>query len=679
MQQSAENVTGDLKQIQTGDNATIVLGGSHYEPIEPPYLAPKPPQNFFGREQEVQETIQCLKDKKQVAIIGPSGIGKTAVAAKVIEQLGEDIIKDGVITHDFYRFQTVEDFAHSIVRPFVSPDAKIENPQRAVMSVLNNRKPLIYLEGCENAENIGDILGLLGSCPLLMTSVDMRQARGISSVKIDSLDDSSASELFRHHAQTDEKSVKRLCELLGNLPLALELAGSYLSENPLYTVDEFAELLEEQGLNELHFGDRQKESIPLLLKRTSEKLDEKGNLVWAILGLHPPLPIPVSAIGDILDWKNPETIKVIGELHRYSLINIHNSLEYGFDSGKHISCKNRLIYTYARQTFQNLLSEEHTKRYADHYLGILSNWTLGKGFKNVRHFDALKDFFKSGLEIRQQTLGKEHPDTLTGQNDIARVLSNTGHYEEAEPLFRDTLEARKHILGDKHPDTLMSQNNLAELLRITGHYEAAEPLYRQTLESRKNILGADHPDTLMSLNNLAALLYAKEQFEETEPLFREVLETRQRILGAEHPDTLISYNNLAALLYATEQYDKAEPLYRQALETSRRVLGNEHPDTLMTLNNLADLLLATERYDKAEPLYRQALETSQQVLGDKHPDTLMTMNNLAMLLNAINRSDEASTLSQNAVKSATQVLGADHPYTKNFVQVLKEIEQKQNN
>ena len=75
MQQSAENVTGDVTQIQTGDNATILLGGSHYEPKEPPALAPKPPQKFFGREQEIREIIQRLHDKKQVAIIGPGGIG----------------------------------------------------------------------------------------------------------------------------------------------------------------------------------------------------------------------------------------------------------------------------------------------------------------------------------------------------------------------------------------------------------------------------------------------------------------------------------------------------------------------------------------------------------------------------------------------------------------------------
>lgn len=678
MQQSAENVTGDITQIQTGDNATIILGGEgHYQPKEPPHLAPKPPKKFFGREKEIEEVTRILKSEKQAAVIGPNGIGKTSISAKVIEQLDREIIEDGVISHDFYQSKTTDDFAYSIVRPFVSPDAKIENPQLALKSVLNNRKPLVNLEGCENADDIGDVFNLLGSCPLLMTSLDMRQARGFSSVKLDSLDDSTASALFSYHAQANQHSVGRICKLLGNLPLALELAGAYLNENPLYSVEEFAELLEAEGLDELHFGNRQKESIPLLLKRTSDKLDEKANLVWALLGLHPPLSISIDAITTVLDWKKPEAIKVVGELHRYSLIDIDDSVEYGFDTSKHIFCKNRLIHAYARQSLRGMLSEENRKNYADHYLGILSKWTLGQGFKSVQHFEALRAFFESSLETRKHILGVDHPDTLTGQNDIARLLYAIGYYKETEPLFRQMLEARQKVLGAEHPDTLASQNNLAELLRAIGSYEAAEPLYRQTLESRRKVFGEDHPDTIMSLNNLAALLYVTSRFEETEPLFREALEKRQKVLGAEHRDTLISLNNLAALFYAKENYTEAEPLYRQALEASQKVLGAEHPDTLMTLNNLADLLYVTKRYDKAEPLYQQALEASQQVLGDKHPDTLMTMNNLAMLLNATDRTEEAETLSQKAVTEATQALGADHPYTKNFSEVLKEIMEKQ--
>ena len=677
MQQSAENITGNVTQIQTGDHATIILGDSH-QPKEPPYLPPIMPKKFFGREKEVEEITQILQKEKQVAVVGPNGIGKTSISAKVIEQLDGEIIEDGVVSHDFYQSKTTDDFAYSIVRPFVSPDAKIEDPRHALKSVLNSHKPLIYLGGCENAENIRDCFDLLGSCPLLMTSLDIRQARGLSSVKVDSLDDSTSFALFSYHARTDQNSAKRICELLGNLPLALELAGSYLSENPLYSVEEFADLLEAEGLEELHFGDRHKESIPLLLKRTSEKLDERANLVWALLGLHPSLPLSINAISTILNWKNPETIKVLGELNRYSLINIHDSVEYGFDSGKHISCKNRLIHTYARKSLNNLLSEENQKNYADHYLGILANWTLGKGFKNVQHFEELRAFFESSLTVRKQLSGNEHPDVLTGQNHIARLLYACGYYKETEPLFRQVLEDRRRVLGAEHPDTLMSQNNLAELLRTTGNYEAAESLYRQTLEARTNTLGENHPDTLMSLNNLAVLLYVTNRFEETKPLFKQVLEKRREILGAEHRDTLTSLNNLAALFYAEGNYTEAEPLYRQALETSKQVLGAKHPDSLRTLNNLADLLYVTKRYDEAEPMYREALETSQQVLGDKHLDTLTTMNNLAMLLADTACLDEAEKLSQQAVKEATQVLGADHPYTRHFHEVLKEVTEKQN-
>jgi tetratricopeptide (TPR) repeat protein len=56
-----------------------------------------------------------------------------------------------------------------------------------------------------------------------------------------------------------------------------------------------------------------------------------------------------------------------------------------------------------------------------------------------------------------------------------------GKYDAAEPLYRETLQLTEKVLGKEHPDTLTSMNNLARLLYSQGKYDAAEPLYRETL------------------------------------------------------------------------------------------------------------------------------------------------------------------------------------------------------
>ena len=63
---------------------------------------------------------------------------------------------------------------------------------------------------------------------------------------------------------------------------------------------------------------------------------------------------------------------------------------------------------------------------------------------------------------------------------------------------------RERVLGRDHPDTLTSQNNLAAAYRSAGNLTEAIPLYEKTLADRERVVGPDHPDTLISRSNLAS-------------------------------------------------------------------------------------------------------------------------------------------------------------------------------
>jgi len=236
--------------------------------------------------------------------------------------------------------------------------------------------------------------------------------------------------------------------------------------------------------------------------------------------------------------------------------------------------------------------------------------TLGNVYLKLGQYPKAEPLLRQALEVRERTLGKEHPDTLGAINNLAVLLSDKGDYTAAEPLFRRVLEAQERTLGKEHPDTLGTVNNLALLLLNKGDYTAAEPLFRRALEARERRLGKEHPDTLTSINNLAALLSKKGDYTAVEPLFRQVLEAQERRLGKEHPETLGTVNNLAALLSDKRDYAAAEPLYRRVLEARERTLGKQHPDTLGSVVNLAHLLCDRGGEAGAEgvKLYRQAAE-----------------------------------------------------------------------
>jgi hypothetical protein len=106
--------------------------------------------------------------------------------------------------------------------------------------------------------------------------------------------------------------------------------------------------------------------------------------------------------------------------------------------------------------------------------------------------------FQRAFERRRETLGDQHPDTLTSGRRLALNLRALGQYELARQLSEDTLIRSRRVLGDEHPDTLTSASNLAANLRGLGQYEAARQLDQDVLTRRRKVLGDDHPDTLMS-------------------------------------------------------------------------------------------------------------------------------------------------------------------------------------
>ena len=58
------------------------------------------------------------------------------------------------------------------------------------------------------------------------------------------------------------------------------------------------------------------------------------------------------------------------------------------------------------------------------------------------------------------------PDLAMSLNNLAGLYFGQGNYASAEPLFRRALEIREKTLGPEHPDTAASLNNLAALAEI---------------------------------------------------------------------------------------------------------------------------------------------------------------------------------------------------------------------
>ena len=299
----------------------------------------------------------------------------------------------------------------------------------------------------------------------------------------------------------------------------------------------------------------------------------------------------------------------------------------------------------------------------DHPDTLTSRNNLANAYQSAGRLNQAIDLFEQAVADRERVLGPDHPDTLASRNNLANAYESAGRLKQAIPLLEQVLADSERVLGPDHPYTLTSRNNLAAAYESAGRLEQAIDLFEQTLTDSKRVLGSDHPHTLTLRGNLAHAYESAGRVSEAIPLFEQVLADSERILGPDHPDTLTSRNNLAHAYQSAGRLGEATGLYGQALTDRERVLGPDHPDTLISRGNLANAYESAGRVSEAIPLFEQVLADSERVLGPDHPYTLTSRNNLAHAYESAGRISEAIPLFEQVLADRERILGPDHPDT----------------
>ncbi len=313
------------------------------------------------------------------------------------------------------------------------------------------------------------------------------------------------------------------------------------------------------------------------------------------------------------------------------------------------------------------ITESVTQAYdtlgADHPETLTSRNNLANAYQDAGKLEEAITLYEQNLKDFEDLLGPDHPETLTSRNNLANAYQDAGRLNEAIALYEQALTDHTHILGPNHPDTLLSRNNLANAYQDAGRLNEAIALYEQALTDSTHILGPNHLYTLAAQSNLASAYRDSGRLDKAIELLQQSLTDRTRILGLEHPDTLLSRSNLAGAYLESGRLDKAIELLQQTLTDRTRILGLEHPDTLLSRSNLAGAYLESGRLDKAIELLEQTLTDSTRILGPSHPKTLISRNNLANAYQATGRFDDAIYLHHQNLDDRTHILGPDHPST----------------
>jgi tetratricopeptide (TPR) repeat protein len=273
-------------------------------------------------------------------------------------------------------------------------------------------------------------------------------------------------------------------------------------------------------------------------------------------------------------------------------------------------------------------------------------------------------------EMRRNTLGEEHPDTITAISNLATILYDQGKLEEAAALEREVVGMRRKILGEEHVDTITAMNNLTVTLHAQGKLDEAATMMKEVLEGRRKMLGEEHVDTIPMMNNLANMLHAQGKLDEAAIMKKEVLERRRKLLGDEHADTIATISSLAVILYEQGKLEEAAVMEREVVEKRRKTLGEKHADTIeaidnltVTMDNLADTFQTQGKLEEAVMINREISEMTRNILGEEHPNTITAMNNLAFMLHCQGKLDEAAKMKKEVLERRRKILGEEHKNT----------------
>jgi hypothetical protein len=91
------------------------------------------------------------------------------------------------------------------------------------------------------------------------------------------------------------------------------------------------------------------------------------------------------------------------------------------------------------------------------------------------------------------------------------VLHQRGKYDEAEMLTRQTLELHQEVVGHEHPDTLMSVSLLAAILASQYQYDESGLLYERACAGYDIALGQNHPTTHACRKAYSEMLASRAQ------------------------------------------------------------------------------------------------------------------------------------------------------------------------
>ena len=589
--------------------------------------------SLLGREREVGELVDLLKDRRLVTITGPGGTGKTRLALQVAAEL-VGTVSEGVFWVALGPLTDPDLVSTEVAQAIGAPDD--------LGGFLRERELVLLLDNFEHllpaAATVADLLATAAGLRVLVTSRAPLRVSGEVEYPLDPLDPTDAVALFVERARAvgrdvePDETVAAVCTRLDSLPLAIELAAArtrLLAPGAL-----LARL--ERALPLLTDGSRDAPERQRTLRATIEwsydLLDDASRRLLARLAVFAG-SFPIEAAESVCDATVSELsalvdlslLKPIGDDR---LLMLETIREYGLD---------RLAESGEEKTYRT--------RHAEEFVRLAEAAYELRGQAEAEWSSRL-DRDHDDLRAALEWLSKANPDAAL---ELAGALGwfwfTRGYLAEGDARLRAALAASDSD-GRSRARALTASGALAA--RIGMVEEGRRQL--ETAVSRWTELG-DREETASALDALGWLLvYDAGDDVASLAAFEKARSIRQDLDdSAGETRALVG---VCQVLVALDEVERAEALAYELLERGQHDVRTRH----FAVHFLADCSLIRGDCEQAEGRYRESLRAALD-LGDVI-ETSVEVQGVAMA--KAGRGDSARALELAAsVEALWRSLGID--------------------
>ncbi len=300
---------------------------------------------------------------------------------------------------------------------------------------------------------------------------------------------------------------------------------------------------------------------------------------------------------------------------------------------------------------------------------------LGDAYYFQEQYDKAIQFYERALEIKEKTLGKDHPDVATTLRSLGLVYKAQERYDKSIEYFKrvlEVLEISEKDLGNHYlvGFTLFylrsAYDAQGSVYKAQKQYDKAIKCFKRELEINEK--RKDFSFVVFSLNKLGKVYYAQKQYDKAIKYFERALARASSFNFSLVADSL---NNLGKVYQAQEQYNKAIQFYERALEIEGKALEKDNPTLASSLNSLRRYEAQEEIQGQRSKAIKLEVEEIDFALLAKHLTIATSLNGLGSSHRAQKQYGKGIECFKQALEIRKKVLGKDNPKT---LQALENLE-----